>query len=158
MKMTSNQLNKIKDIIIQMIKVNIANLEFQKTMSSVKEHRKTFTKMIHHSEKSIEIVRNLKHNDILASIYNSFVFGKEAYFITLNESIYKNVQKWDATEKGYKEFKELERNAKEQSEKELQEKREMAETIKKAKENGQKIEYLFENGKIRPVVVEEKKN
>ena len=158
MKMTQHQLNKIKDIVIAMLKVNIANLEFQKSVSSVKEHRNTFNKLINHSIKSMELVRNIKHEDILVNIYNSFVHGHEAFYIALSESVYKNVKRWDTTISGYKEFKKLEKEAIEKTDKEMQEKKELAETIKKAKAAGKKIEYMFIDGHIKPVIVEEKPN
>lgn len=158
MTLTNNQINKIKDIVIAMLKVNIANLEFQKSVSDVKEHKKTFTKLINHSIKSMELVRNIKHEDILVNIYNSFVHGHEAFYIALSESVYKNVKRWDTTDKGYQEFKELEKEAIEKTDKEIAEKKKLAETIKKAKEEGKKIEYMFVDGHIKPVIVDDKLN
>lgn len=156
MTLKTHQINKVKDIIIAMLKVNIANLEFQMSVSDVKEHKRTFKKLINHTIKAMELVRNIKHNEIVSSIYNSFVHGHEAFYIALSESIYKNVKSWDTTEKGYKEFQELEKSAIEKSDEELREKQEMAETIKKAKAEGKKIEFLYKDGRIRPVIVDEK--
>lgn len=158
MKLTRQQINKIKDIVLAMLKVNITNLEFQKSVSSVKEHRKTFNRLINHSIKSMELVRNIKHEDILVNIYNSFIHGHEAFYIALSESVYKNVKRWDTTEEGYKEFKKLEKEGIEKTDKEIAEKKKIAETIKKAKEEGKKIEYMFVDGHIKPVIVEEKPN
>ena len=158
MKMTPHQINKIKDIVIAMLKVNIANLEFQKSVSAVKEHKKTFTKLINHTIKSMELVRNIKHEDILVNIYNSFVHGHEAFYIALSESVYKNVKRWDTTAIGYKEFKELEKEAIEKTDKEMEEKKKLAETITKAREEGKKIEYMFVDGHIKPVIVDDKLN
>ena len=158
MKMTPHQINKIKDIVIAMLKVNIANLEFQKSVSEVKEHKKTFTKLINHTIKSMELVRNIKHEDILVNIYNSFVHGHEAFYIALSESVYKNVKRWDTTAIGYKEFKELEKEAIEKTDKEIAEKKKLADTIKKAKAEGKKIEYMFVDGHIKPVIVDDKLN
>lgn len=155
-KMNANQIKKIKDIIINMIIVNISNLEFQKSVSNVKEHKKTFNKLIHHSVKSIDLVKNITHEDILMNIYNSFVNGHETFYIALSESIYKKVKSWDTTKKGYKEFKQLEKDAIEKSNQEDEEKKKTAETIKKAKAEGKKVEYFFKDGKIRPVIVNEK--
>lgn len=158
MKLSKNQINKIKDIVIAMLKVNIANLEFQKSVSDVKEHKKTFNKLINHSIKSMELVRNIKHEDILVNIYNSFIHGHEAFYIALSESVYKNVKRWDTTAIGYKEFKELEKEAIEKTDKETVEKKKLAETIKKAKEEGKKIEYMFVDGHIKPVIVDDELN
>ncbi len=158
MKLTKQQINKIKDIVLAMLKVNIANLEFQKGVSAVKEHKKTFNKLINHTIKSMELVRNIKHEDILVNIYNSFIHGHEAFYIALSESVYKNVKRWDTTAIGYQEFKKLEKEAIEKTDKETEEKKKIAETIKKAKEEGKKIEYMFVDGHIKPVIVDDKLN
>lgn len=158
MKVTKEQENRLKDIIVRMIGVNIANMQFQKSLSMVKEHKKTFNKLIKHSYKAQEYVMKINHVDILFNIYNSFIHGHETFYIALTESVYKNVKRWDTTKVGYKEFKRLEQEAIELTDKEMKEKKELAETIKKAKAEGKKIEYLYEGGKIRPVIVEEKKN
>lgn len=152
MKITRNKINKIKDILISMLMVNIYNLEYQKSMTNVKKYKNSFTTMILHTNKAISLIRNCKHFDILADLYNAFVAGRETFFIALSESVYKNVEKWD-TEEGHKEFIELQKDAIEKSNAEEEEKKKIVETIQKAKEEGKKIQFVYDKGKITPVAV-----
>lgn len=159
MNLTRMQINQIKEIIISLLKVNLANIEFQKSISKEKEHRKTFTRLIQHTNKSIELVRNIKHLDILTSLYNTFASGKEAFYITLSENVYKNVAKWDSSEEGHQEFVKLEQESKAQYEREQKEKKEKQLAIEKAKQEGKKIEWTMnEKGKLEQTIVEEKVN
>ena len=158
MKLSKNQINKIKDILITMLRVNIANLEYQKSVSKVKKHRQTFDNLIEHTNKSISLIRNCKHYDIIADLYNSFVGGKETFYIALSECVYKNVEKWDTSEEGYQEFIRLQKEAIEKSNAEEEEKQRMKETFENARKQGKKVEWMYADGHIKPVIVEEKPN
>ena len=112
------------------------------------------------AKRFIKLVENIKHTDIMWSIYKTFINGKESLFtLMLATSIRKDtVKHWDSTEKGYKEFVEMEETAKKEYEKELEEQKKKAEMLKKAKEEGKKVEYVMKNGKLEPTIVEEKPN
>lgn len=156
--MEKKKINRLKVIICKMINVAESIVLFQKENDNDPNHRKTYDKLLRHCNSAFHLVCNCQHIEILASIYNSFVSGKEQFYIVLTESIYKNVKKWDTTKKGFEEFLELDRQAREQYQEEFDERTRQQEMIKKAREEGKKIDFVFENGKLTPVVLEENKN
>lgn len=156
--METLKMNRLKDVIIQMIKVNIDVLRFNLLLDNDPEHKKTYRKLIYHAKQGIETIKSVEHIEILASIYNTFMTGKEQFYVILSENIYKNVKRWDKTEEGFQEFLKLDEEGRKQFEEEKQERLKTQEAIKKAREEGKKIEMTIQNGKIVPVVVEEKPN
>ena len=150
------QIEYFKQVFINFLETEIAILRFQKSLSKRGKDRKGLDEMIKNSEKAIETVRDLKHIEILTSLYNAFLSQKEHYFIMVEKTLNsENVEKWDKTEDGFKEFLELEETEKAKSQQELEEKKKQAETIAKARAEGKKIEMILEDGKLKPVIVEE---
>lgn len=154
------QKEKLKNVFYGMIHTNIAIMEFQKTLTDKEEEIKTIKKVINLSKKALEIIANVQHFEILVSLYNSFINGKENYYVTLIRTITlkTTIQRWDKSKKGFDEFLKMEIAAKAKSQEELKERQEQAEFIKKAQQEGKKIEFVLKDGKIQPIVVEEKAN
>ena len=154
------QKGKLKSLFNMMIATTKEILNFQLTLSNDIENTKGIKKLIKECEKAQEIVTNITHLEILVSLYNTFINGKETYFVTLSKMITnKNtIQKWDRTEKGFKLFQELENQAKAKTQEEYNKRLEQQEMIKKAKEQGKKIEMVYVDGKLQPRIVEEKSN
>ena len=150
--------SNLQQIVIKLIEANISLIKFQRIVDSDKTHHKTYEKLIRHSLNAINQVKNCQHIEILASIYNSFVSGKEQYFIIVSESIYKNLKRWDTTKKGFEEFTRLDNEAREQFAKESEERQAQLEAVKKAREEGKKVDFVLENGKVVPVIVDDKEN
>ena len=149
------QREHLQNIFLSLIDSEIAILQFQKSIAKDKKDKSGLNKMINKGKKAKNVICDLRHTEILVSLYNSFVNGKEPFFITIERTInHKNTQKWDKTEKGFKEFVELEEQAKAQSKAEYEEKLKQKEMIENAKKQGKKIEMVFENGKLTPVIVE----
>ena len=141
-----------------MLEVNISNLTLHKTFVEKQEEKDGLDRLIENTNHAIEVVKNVKHEDILVSIYNTFMAGKDTYFVMLSQNIVKNVEKWDMSEEGYQEFKKLDEEAREQFKKEQEEKKKQQEVIEQAKKEGKKIEYIYKDGKMIPSIVEPKKN
>ena len=156
--MEKRKIDNLKSIIASMINVARQIVEFQKENDNDPTHKNTYEKLLRHCNKAQILVWSCQHIEILASLYNSFVSGKEQYYIILTESIYKNVKKWDTTKKGFEEFLKLDEDARNEFNKEKEERERQQEMIKKAREEGKKIDFVFENGKLTPVVLEEKNN
>ena len=133
-------------------------IEFQQDNDNDPTHKNTYIKLLRHCKSAERLVWSCQHIEILASLYNSFVSGKEQYYIVLTESIYKNVKKWDTTKKGFEEFMKLEEEARAKYQEERDERVRQQELIKKAREEGRKVDFVFENGKLVPVILEENKN
>ena len=154
------QKGKLKSIFNLMIATNIAIMRFQLTLTDKQDEIKGLKKFIKDSEKAQEIVSSITHYEILVSLYNTFLNGKETYFATLVKTINnKNtIRKWDRTQKGFKLFQELENQAKAKSQEEYNKRIEQQEMIKKAKEQGKKVEMVYVDGKLQPRIVEEKSN
>ena len=154
------QKRKLKTVFTDMLLTNIAIMEFQLTLTSDDKDIKGLKKFIKDSKKAIEIVTSITHYEILVSLYNTFLNGKETYFVTLCKTINNKatIVKWDRTEKGFKLFLELENQAKAKSKEEYEKRLAEQETIRKAKEEGKKVEMVYVDGKLQPRIVEEKKN
>lgn len=150
--------NKLIEIVVKLLESNISLIKFQRELDSDKTHHKTYEKLIRHSLNAINQVKNCQHIEILASLYNSFVSGKEQYFIIVSESIYKNLKKWDTTKKGFEEFTRLDNEAREQFAKESKERQAQLDAVKKAREEGKKVDFVLQNGKVVPVIVDDTKN
>lgn len=154
------QKRRLKSVFYTMLNTNIAIMEFQLTLTDKPDEQKGLKRFIKMSNKAIEIISQVNHYEILVSLYNTFVNGKETYFATLCKTVcMKNtITKWDRTEKGFKLFLELENQAKAKSQEEYNKRIEQQEMIKKAKEEGKKVEMVLVDGKIQPRIVEEKPN
>lgn len=154
------QKERLKAVFNRLLDTEIAIMQFQLTLASEDEHIKGIKKVIKDSEKAKKIVTNITHYEILVSLYNAFINGKESYYVLLSSTINsKNkIAYWDRTKKGFQEFITLEEQAKAQSQKEYEERLEQQEMIKKAQKEGKKIEMVFQDGKLKPIVVEEKSN
>lgn len=151
---------RLKRIFISMLNTNIAIMQFQLTLTDKKEDIKGLKKFIRDSVTAQEIIGSVSHYEILVSLYNTFINGKETYFATLCKTINnkKTIKRWDRTQKGFKEFIALESEAKARSKAEYEKKVAQQEAIKKAKEEGKQVEMVFVDGKLQPRIVEEKLN
>ena len=154
------QKQRLKSVFLSLLEAEISIMRFQLTLASEEEHIKGIKKVIKDSEKAKNIVTSITHYEILVSLYNAFVNGKESYYVLLSSTINsKNkVTYWDRTKKGFQEFVRLEQEAKAQSQKDYEERLKQQDIIKKAQEEGKKIEMVFQDGKLKPIVVEEKSN
>ena len=154
------QKQRLKSVFASLLDSEIAIMNFQLTLASEEEHIKGIKKVIRDSEKAKRIIYGIVHYEILVSLYNAFVNGKESFYVMLSSTINsKNkVTYWDRTKKGFQEFIALEEMAKAQTQKELDERLEQQKLIQKAKEEGKKIEMIFQDGKLKPIIVDKPSN
>ena len=154
------QKQRLKSVFSSLLDVEISIMNFQLTLASEEEHIKGIKKVIKDSEKAKRIIYGIVHYEILVSLYNAFVNGKESFYVMLSSTINsKNkVTYWDRTKKGFQEFIALEEQAKAQTQKELDERLEQQKLIQKAKEEGKKIEMIFQDGKLKPIIVDKPSN
>ena len=151
---------KLKRLFCSIIDTNINVMDFQLTLTDKAEEIKGLKHFIKESNKAKEIINSIVHYEILVGLYNSFLNGKESYFLSLVRTVNRKdtIAKWDRTKKGFKEFQQKEIEARAKSEQEIKEKMAMQEMIRKAKEEGKKIEMVYVDGKLQPTIVEEKPN
>lgn len=154
------QKEQLKKIFVSMLETNIAIMKLQITLTEKQEEIKGLKKFINQSRKAITIINSVMHYEILISLYNTFVNGKETYFMTLCKTINnkKTIVRWDRTQKGFKEFIALEAEAKAKGKAEYEKKMKEKELIEKAKKEGKKIEMVYADGKLQPRIVEEQLN
>lgn len=154
------QIEQIKDILINMVRVNSAIMRFQYNIAKTGNEKRGLNALIKQSNKAIATIQGIKHYEILISLYNTFVNKKEVYFLSMVKTINntKTIARWDKTEKGFKEFMKLEEDANQMARQEAKENKEKVDFIRKAKEQGKKVEMLFKDGKLKPVIVEENAN
>lgn len=156
--METKRINNLKALISSMISTSKRIIEFQRDNDDDPKHKATYEKLLRHCKSAERTLWGTQHIEILASLYNSFISGKEQYYIVLTESIYKNVKRWDTTKKGFEEFKRLDEEARTKFNEEKEEREQQMDAIKKARESGKKVDFVFENGKLKPVIIEEKSN
>lgn len=154
------QKQALKNIFVRMLETNIEIMRFQITLTEKEEEIKGLKKFIKESEKAIEIVNSIVHYEILVSLYNTFVNGKESYFIALCKTINRKdtIKKWDRTQKGFDLFLKLESEAKAKSKEEYEKKLAEKEMIENAKKEGKKVEMVLVDGKLKPHIVDDKKS
>lgn len=154
------QKQRLKVVFARLLDSEIAIMDFQLTLATEPEHIKGIKKVISTCNKAKRIIYGIVHYEILVSLYNAFVNGKESFYVMLSSTITsKNkITYWDRTKKGFNEFVALEEQAKAQTQKELDERLKQQEMIKKAQQEGKKVEMVFENGKLKPIVVDNKPN
>lgn len=156
----SVQKARLKHVFVRLLETEKAIMCFQLTLATEPEHIKGIKKIIKDCDKAIETINGIVHYEILVSLYNAFVNGKESFYVMLSSTINsKNkVTYWDRTKKGFQEFIALEEQAKAQTQKELDERLEQQKLIQKAKEEGKKIEMIFQDGKLKPIIVDKPSN
>ena len=154
------QNERLKNMLIKLVETNIAIMEFNLTLVSNKNDVNITKKLIKQGKTAIEIIKGVKHNEILVDLYNSFVVGNIPYFVAVTRTIAlpNKIKRWDNTEKGFKEFLKERETALAKCDKELEEKKKEQEYIEKAKAEGKNVELMYKDGKVRYVVVEEKAN
>lgn len=153
------QKSQLKYILVSMLEVDLQIMKFQLTLAKDTNDKKGLKKFIQQIIKAQDVIYNIKHYEILVSLYNAFINGKETYFHTLCKVVNsKDTKRWDNTQKGFKEFLELENQAKAKSKEEYERRLKQQEMIKQAKEQGKKVEMVYIDGKLQPRIVEEKPN
>lgn len=153
----TKQKELLKKIFTRMLETNIEIMNFQMTLTDKANEIKGLRNFVKQTEKAIKLIQSVNHYEILVSLYNTFVNGKETYYVALCKTINnkETIVKWDRTEKGFKLFLQLENEAKAKSKEEYEKKVAQQEMIKKAKEDGKIIEMVYTNGKLEPRIVEE---
>lgn len=155
-KITKSELQKekLKDIFVNMLNTNVSIMRFQMTLTDKSEEIKGLKQFIRMANKAIDIINNVNHIEILISLYNSFIGGKEGYFATLTRviTLKTTIAYWDKSKKGFQEFLQKEEEGRSKSEEELKERQEQQQAIKKAREEGKSVEFIYENGKMKPII------
>lgn len=164
--MNKQQELKQRELIIKCIKsvisTNLEILALHKTIfKNNKESMSAIEKNIRISKKALRNINEIKHIEILRSIYQNIISGKEAIFalapVLINS---KKCKYWDTTKKGFAEFMELEREANEIAKKKYEEQVKEQQMVEQAKKEGKKVEYVYDNIEKRnkPLIVEEDNN
>lgn len=142
-------------IIRHVLETNIEIMTYYKFMAADDKSRRVCSKSIRQSRNAIKKLYHVKHIEILVSLYNTIVGGKEIIFVSGGSLICsKQFDRWDKTEKGFKEFLALEEESKKIQKEQMEQQRQTQEMVKKAKEEGKEVEMLYDNGKLKPIIKE----
>lgn len=145
-------------IISKLLETNIELMIYYKAIASDDKSKKTCAKSIRKSRLALEKIKKVNHLEILQSLYNTLISGKENTFVLAGSLICsKQFYYWDNTKNGFNEFMELENKAREEQEAKLEEQRKERESIAKAKAEGKKVEMVYDpqTKKLKPSIVEE---
>lgn len=151
----------ITTILNAILESNIALMNFYKEISTDDKSREICEKSIKQCKDGIRLIYKIKHIEILRSLFNKIVSGKEYYFAMVGSLCsYDKIKSWDTTKKGFQEFLKLEKEAQEQAKREFDEEKKQQELIKQAQLEGKNIEMIYDTQtkKMKPVIVEEKSN
>lgn len=153
------QNERLKAMLCKLLETTIAIMQFNLTLVKNVNDIKITKKVIQQSQKAIEIVKGVKHNEILVDLYNSFIVNNMAFFVSATRvmSDNKKIKHWDS-DKGFKDFIKAREIAFAQCDKELAEKKKEQEMVEKARAEGKNVELMYKDGKIKHVIVEEKPN
>ena len=153
------QNTRLKTMLCSLLETTIAIMQFNLTLVKNVNDIKITKKVIQESKKAIDIISNVKHNEILVDLYNSFIVNNMAFFVSATRvmSDTKKIKHWD-TDKGFKDFIKARELAFAKCDKELEEKKKEQEMVEKAKAEGKNVELMYKDGKIKHVIVEEKPN
>ena len=149
------QRKSITTIIRKVLETNIELMTYYKHLATDENSKRVCSKSIRQTKKALEKLPHVKHLEILVSIYNTIISGKESVFVLGGTLICsKQFDRWDKTEKGFKEFLEIEKDNKEQQRQKAEEQEITREKIRLAKEQGKKVEMVYQDGKVVPVIKE----
>lgn len=149
---------QLTNIIKKVLETNIELMTYYKHYASDEKSKRVCSKSIRQTRKSLEKLPHIKHIEILQSLFNAIVGGKEVIFVSAGSLINsKNVEKWDTTNKGFKEFLQLEEQEREAKRKEFEEHQKQQKMMEQAKKDGKKVEMVFDptTKKVKPVIVED---
>lgn len=157
---------KQRELIIKCIKnlinTNLSVLDLHKTIfKKNKESMVAIEKNIRISKKALRNIEKIQHIEILRSIYQNVISGKEAVFAFAPALINsKKCKYWDTTKKGFEEFTILENEANEIAKKKLEQQIKEQQMVEQAKKEGKKVEYVYDNTEKRnkPMIIEENNN
>lgn len=138
------------------INANISIMELHKKSATNTKQRNLCKKSINQSRESLIKIKNIKHIEILRSLYNNIIMGKETIFVMSGALLtYPQVEKWDTTEDGFKEFMELEQKAHQEEVEDFERKVKEQQAIEEAQKNGDSVEYVYdkESGTTKQVIV-----
>ena len=148
-------------IIVKLLETNIELMTYFKSIASDKKSVSICSKSIRDSKKALKEIYLVHHEEILQSLYNTLISGKENTFALAGTLICsKNFQKWDKTKKGFQEFLALEEEAHKKHQEKVEEQEKMRKSIEEAKQQGKKVEMVYDEKtkSIKPFVVEDSKN
>lgn len=142
--------------IMFMLRANISMMTYYRSQTKDEKSIAICNKSIRESKKALKNINNIKHDEIIDSLFRT-LFSNSVQLFVLPASLIngKQIKKWDTTKKGFEEFLYLEEEAKTIAEQKAKERKEQLEAIKKAKEDGKKVDLVYENGKMKPVISEE---
>lgn len=147
------------NIISSVLETNILVMTYYKHRTNDPKAKAICNNSIKSAKKGLEKLPTINHIEILRSLFNNIIVGKEQLFVVASSICsLKNIDKWDKTEKGFKEFLYKEELAKKELETKVAEEKRQQEIIAKAKEQGKKVEMVYDNEtkRLKPVIVEEK--
>lgn len=146
------------NIIRKVLETNIELMNYYKCYAADDKSKKVCNKSIRQTKKSLEKLPHIKHIEILQSLFNAIVSGKEVVFVSAGALVGgKNVERWDTSEKGFKEFMKLEEESRKANQQRIEEEQRNKEFVENAKKQGKKVTYAYVDGKLKPTIEEEPK-
>lgn len=143
-------------ILTKLLELSIEVMNLYKIIASDDKSREVCQKAIRNGKKALKIIPNVRHVEILYSIYNTLIGGKENMFALSGTIICsKQLQRWDTTEEGFLEFQELEKEAQLKQKERNEEQQNYRKVMEEAKKQGKKVELVYENGKAKPIIIED---
>lgn len=144
-------------ILTNLLLTSIEVMSLYKLLASDEKSKEVCKKSIRNAKKALKIVPTIRHNEILYSIYNTLIGGKENIFALSGTIICSSqLKRWDTTEEGFKEFQEIEKQAQTKQREKNEENEKNRKILEEAKKSGKKVEIVYDKGVAKPIIIEDK--
>lgn len=156
--------NKKRQHLISIIKnyllTSKALMEYYHSVADTKKEKLTCNKSIKAIEKSLSIIDEIKHIEILDYLYAIFIGNNAiAYSISGKMVLSPKIKEWD-TDDGVKELIALMEEKKKKNQEKFEQQEKTRKAVEEAKKQGKRVEMVYdkETKTVKPVVVKEKSN
>lgn len=102
------QKESLRKVFVDLITTNISIMNFQLSIQTDKTKRKKLQMSVRQSEKALDVIKNIKHAELLQDLYVDFIRGGEPFFMNVPSFVVaeNKLQHFD-TDDGFEEYMEI---------------------------------------------------
>ena len=102
------QKESLRKVFVDLITTNISIMNFQLSIQTDKTKRRKLQMSVRQSEKALDVIKNIKHAELLQDLYVDFIRGEEPFFMNVPSFVVaeNKLQHFD-TDDGFEEYMEI---------------------------------------------------
>lgn len=102
------QKESLRKVFVDLITTNISIMNFQLSIQTDKTKRRKLQMSVRQSEKALDVIKNIKHAELLQDLYVDFIRGGEPFFMNVPSFVVaeNKLQHFD-TDDGFEEYMEI---------------------------------------------------